>query len=155
MKSFTKIVGSITRAVTIPVLCSLLAQPVTQQIIRLDPTPHLTALADRQISDRPSVRQRVAQADANPSPAAASAPQATIVYGGMHNIAKENGGLKPWLKPVPGTLKAPEGRLPNASAPPIHGSDEAPPGYPNYDPPLPINQPNPYRQGIPAAPPND
>ncbi len=154
MKSLAKIVGSITRAIAIPVFCSVLALPAMRRIIQLYPTPHLAAIADRQMSDRPSVQQRIAQADASPSPAAASSPQATIVYGGMHNIAKENGGLKPWPKPVPGTLEAPEGRLPNASAPPIHGSDEAPPGYPNYYPPPPINQPNPYRQGIQPAQPN-
>ena len=153
MKSLAKIVGSITRAAAIPVLCSLLALPFTQQIIRLDPTPHLAALAERQISDRPSVHQRIAQADASASPAAASVPQATPLPRVVRDVGKE-GGLIPADKLAPGPPHVPDSIEPNASAPPIHGSDEAPPGYPNYYPPPPMGQPNPYRQGIPAAPPN-
>jgi hypothetical protein len=157
MKSLAKIVVSITHAVVIPVVCSLPLLLVVHKKIERDSGRYSAVVAEREIGQQ-SATQTVAQAspaaqatDAEASPAA----QATVVYGGIHNVAKENGGLRPVQEPAPGTLSAPAINIPNASAPPVHGSDEPPPRYPNYYAPAPENQPNPYPQNVQPAPAND
>jgi hypothetical protein len=153
-KSLTKIGGSVIQAMVVPILCLAMTLPSAERKTRSNPTGHKAAAADRQNGKRRAESRTMAQADTSPSPAAASSPQAITVYGGMHNIATENGGLKPWSSPVPGTLQ-PGTIIKSASAPPVHGPDEPPPGYPNYYAPPPINQPNPYPQNVQPAPPNN
>jgi hypothetical protein len=142
MKSLAKIFELGTLAIAIPVVCSRPFLRVVQK-----------GIEQRSVAAviRASAIQKMAQAETKASPGA----QSTVVYGGIHNIAKENGGLHTVQAPVSETPHVPAINVPNVSAPPIHGSDEPPPGYPNYYAPAPLNQPNPYPRNVQPAKPSD
>jgi hypothetical protein len=153
MKSLAKFVGSITRAFAIPVLCSLPVLLVMQQRIGRDSVRYFVATADREMKHRSAI-QTMAQANAEGGPAAEGAPPATPLPRVVRDVGKE-GKRIPANEVSTGPLQVPEKIQPNVAVPPIHGSDEPPPGYPNYYAPAPLNQPNPYPRNVQPAPPND
>jgi hypothetical protein len=148
MKSLTKNLCSTMHATAAPVLCLAIAVSIADQKNQIKGIRLPSVSSHRRIRVR--TIETIAQADPSPGPAAASSPRAAIVYGGMHNIAKENGGFRPWPKSIPGRPQ-PAIILHSASAPPV--DDGYPAEYPNTYPPPPVmGQPNPYRQGIQPAP---